>query len=277
MTVASENFDVVILGGGPGGYVAAIRAAQLGMSTALVEREHLGGICLNWGCIPTKALLRSAEVMRLMNHAGNFGLTVEGAGYDAARVVARSRAIADRLSKGVAHLLAKNRVKVFSGEGRLAGRSRVVVAAEDREIAELTSRHVVLATGARARELPGVEADGKAVWTYRDAMVPDEIPSSVLVVGSGAIGVEFASFYRDMGADVTIVEAMDRILPAEDEEISAFARKSFEGQGIAITTGAKVKGATNAATGVKGRDRRRRRTDPYDRRRARGRRRRHCR
>jgi dihydrolipoamide dehydrogenase len=236
-----DTYDVVILGGGPGGYVAAIRAAQLGIKTCLVEREHLGGICLNWGCIPTKALLRTAEIMHLMHHAGDFGLKAENIGFDAQKVVARSRAVAKQLSNGVGFLMRKNKVTVVMGEGKLAGKGKVVVAKDGKQIADIEAKHIILATGARARSLPGLEPDGKLVWTYKEAMVPDAIPKSLLVVGSGAIGIEFASFYRDMGAEVTVVEVLPRILPVEDEEISAFAHKAFEKQGIKIQTGATVK------------------------------------
>ena len=234
-------FDLIVLGGGPGGYVAAIRAAQLGMRVGLVEREHLGGICLNWGCIPTKALLRTSEINHILHHLGDYGFSAKDIGYDAAKVVARSRAVAKQLSNGVAYLLKKNNVTVFDGEGRLAGKGRITVAKDGKAVADLAAPHIILATGARARALPGLEPDGERVWTYKEAMVPKAIPKSLLVVGSGAIGIEFASFYRDMGADVTVVEVLDRVLPVEDEEISAFARKSFEKQGIAIHTGATVK------------------------------------
>jgi dihydrolipoamide dehydrogenase len=240
--LAEDSFDLIVVGGGPGGYVAAIRAAQLGMSTALVEREHLGGICLNWGCIPTKALLRTSQLYHDMQRAEEFGLKASGLSYDAKKLVARSRAVAKQLSQGVAYLLRKNKVRVFDGEARLAGKGRLSVAKNGQAVAEIAAPHIVLATGARARSLPGLEPDGKLVWTYKEAMVPDSIPDSLLVVGSGAIGIEFASFYRDMGAEVTVVEVLDRILPVEDEEISAFARKSFEKQGIRIHTGATVKG-----------------------------------
>jgi dihydrolipoamide dehydrogenase len=229
------------LGGGPGGYVAAIRAAQLGMQAAVVEREHLGGICLNWGCIPTKALLRTSELYHLMHHLDQFGLSARDISFDAAKVVARSRAVAKQLSNGVAYLLRKNKVTVFDGEGKLAGAGKIAVAKEGKPVADLAAKHIIVATGARARSLPGLEPDGKLVWTYREAMVPAAIPKSLLVVGSGAIGIEFASFYRDMGAEVTVVEVLERVLPVEDEEISAFARKSFEKQGIKIHTSATVK------------------------------------
>jgi dihydrolipoamide dehydrogenase len=236
-----DTYDLMILGGGPGGYVAAIRAAQLGMMTCLVEREHLGGICLNWGCIPTKALLRTAEIMHLMRHAGDFGLVARDIGFDAKKVVARSRAVAKQLSNGVGFLMRKNKVSVVMGEGKLAGKGKIAVTKGGKPAAELEAGHIILATGARARSLPGLEPDGKLVWTYKEAMIPEAIPESLLVVGSGAIGIEFASFYRDMGAEVTVVEVLDRILPVEDEEISAFARKAFEKQGIKIHTGATVK------------------------------------
>src|SRR5205085_9054666 len=239
--MAESSFDLVVIGGGPGGYVAAIRAAQLGMKTALVEREHLGGICLNWGCIPTKALLRASEIHHLLHHLDQFGFSAKDVTYDPKKVVARSRAVAKQLSNGVAFLMRKHKVTVFDGDARLAGKGRVAVTKDGKPLADLAAVHVILATGARARSLPGLEPDGKLVWTYREAMVPAAIPRSLLVVGSGAIGIEFASFYRDMGAEVTVVEVLDRVLPVEDEEISAFARKAFEKQGITIHTGATVK------------------------------------
>jgi dihydrolipoamide dehydrogenase len=238
--MADASFDLIVLGGGPGGYVAAIRAAQLGMKTALVERDQLGGICLNWGCIPAKALLRASEIHHLLHRLDEFGFSAKDIRFDAGRVVARSRAVAKRLSDGVAYLLRKNKVTVFGGHGRLSGRGRLAVEKDGALVAELASGHIVLATGARARALPGLEPDGERVWTYKEAMVPSAIPKSLLVVGSGAIGIEFASFYRDMGAEVTVVEMLDRVLPVEDEEISAFARKSFEKQGIKIHTSATV-------------------------------------
>ncbi|WP_418593679.1 dihydrolipoyl dehydrogenase [Ponticoccus sp. (in: a-proteobacteria)] len=233
--MASQTFDMVVVGAGPGGYVAAIRGAQLGLTVCVVEREHLGGICLNWGCIPTKALLRSAEVFHLMQRAGEFGLTAEGLGFDLDRVVARSRGIAKQLNQGVGHLLKKNGVTVVMGEARLEGPRRVVVG--DRV---LEAGAVVLATGARARDLPGLEADGKRVWSYRHALQPPHMPKRLLVIGSGAIGIEFASFYNALGAEVTVVEVMDRILPAEDAEIAAFARKQFVKQGMTVLEGATV-------------------------------------
>ncbi|MBN7784068.1 dihydrolipoyl dehydrogenase [Ponticoccus gilvus] len=233
--MASQTFDMVVVGAGPGGYVAAIRGAQLGLTVCVVEREHLGGICLNWGCIPTKALLRSAEVFHLMQRAGEFGLTAEGLGFDLDKVVARSRGIAKQLNQGVGHLLKKNGVTVVMGEARLDGPRRVVVG--DRV---LEAGAVVLATGARARDLPGLEADGKRVWSYRHALQPPHMPKRLLVIGSGAIGIEFASFYNALGAEVTVVEVMDRILPAEDAEIAAFAKKQFVKQGMTVLEGATV-------------------------------------
>ena len=233
-----QSFDLVVLGGGPGGYVAAIRAAQLGLKAAVVEREHLGGICLNWGCIPTKALLRSSEINHLLHHLGEYGFSADNVRFDLPAVVKRSRAISRQLASGVGHLLKKNKVAVFTGTGRLAGKNTVQV--EGRDAATLAAPHVILATGARARQLPGLESDGRLVWSYREAMVPELMPKRLLVVGSGAIGIEFASFYRNMGAEVTVVEIVDRILAAEDEEISAFARKAFEKQGMTILTGAKL-------------------------------------
>ncbi|BBK31944.1 dihydrolipoamide dehydrogenase [Stella humosa] len=248
--MAEERFDLVVIGGGPGGYVAAIRAAQLGMKTALVEREHLGGICLNWGCIPTKALLRSAEVYHLMTHAEAYGLSAQGIAFDAQKMVKRSRGIAQQLSAGVKHLMRKNKVTVFDGHGSLAGAGKVAVEKDGKPVATLAAANIILATGARARSVPGLEPDGKLVWTYKEAMVPERMPKSLLVIGSGAIGIEFASFYRTFGAEVTVVEMVDRILPVEDEEISAFARKAFEKQGMKIVTGAQVKGLKKAADSV---------------------------
>src|ERR1700722_16041045 len=238
--MADQQFDLIVLGGGPGGYVAAIRAAQLGMKTAVVERDELGGICLNWGCIPTKALLRASEINHLLHHLDEFGFSARDISYDAGKVVARSRAVAKQLSNGVAYLLRKNKVTVFDGHGRLAGKGRLAVAKDGNPVAELAAEHIVLATGARARSLPGLEPDGERIWTYKEAMVPPAIPKSLLVVGSGAIGIEFASFYRTMGAEVTVVEVLDRILPVEDEEVSAFAAKQFQKQGMKILTSAKV-------------------------------------
>ena len=246
--MAKHEFDVVVIGGGPGGYVAAIRAAQLGMRTGLVEREHLGGICLNWGCIPTKALLRSAEIFHLMHHIGDFGFSAKELSYDFTKVVKRSRQVAGQLNRGVQHLLKKNKVTIFDGQGRLDGKRTVAVEKDGKTTDTIESAHIILATGARARSLPGLEPDGKLIWTYKEAMVPQEMPKSVLVIGSGAIGIEFASFYDHMGADVTVVEILDRVLPVEDEEISALARKQFEKRGLKIHTGAKV-GELKAANG----------------------------
>src|SRR6201987_276583 len=254
--MAENAFDLVVVGGGPGGYVAAIRAAQLGMETAVVEREHLGGICLNWGCIPTKALLRSSEIYHLLHRLDDFGFSAKDIRYDAGKVVTRSRAVAKQLSNGVAYLLRKNKVTVFDGQGRLAGKGRLAVVKDGNPVAELAAEHIVLATGARARSLPGLEPDGERIWTYKEARVPPGIPKSLLVVGSGAIGIEFASFYHDMGAEVTVVEVLDRVLPVEDEEISAFVRKSFEKQGIKIHTSATVaaleQNGTNLTARIKG-------------------------
>ncbi len=248
--MAEERFDLVVVGGGPGGYVAAIRASQLGMKTALVEREHLGGICLNWGCIPTKALLRSAEVYHLMTHADAYGLSAKDVSFDTQKIVKRSRGIASQLSAGVKHLMRKHKVTVFDGHGRLAGQGKVAVEKDGKPVATIAAPNIVLATGARARSVPGLEPDGKLIWTYKEAMVPDRMPKSLLVIGSGAIGIEFASFYRTFGAEVTVVEMVDRVLPVEDEDISAFARKAFEKQGMKIITGAQVKGLKKAADSV---------------------------
>src|SRR5580700_4692092 len=248
--MAETLFDLIILGGGPGGYVAAIRAAQLGMKTACVEREHLGGICLNWGCIPTKALLRSSEINHLLHHLDAYGFSAKDVAYDAKKVVERSRKVAKQLSNGVGFLLKKHKVTVIDGEGKLAGKGRLAVSKGGKPVGEFTAKHIVIATGARARSLPGLEPDGKLVWTYKEAMIPEAMPKSLLVVGSGAIGIEFASFYRDMGAEVTVVEVLDRVLPAEDEEISSFARKAFEKQGMKIHTSTMVKDLKKSADAV---------------------------
>src|SRR3954452_3461077 len=235
------QFDLIVVGGGPGGYVAAIRAAQLGMKAAVVERENLGGICLNWGCIPTKALLRSAEVSHLLHHLDEYGFSAKEVSFDLAKVVKRSRGVASQLSGGVKHLLKKNKVTVIDGHATLLGKGRIKVDKDGTtSVGEFQAKHIIIATGARAREFPNMKADGKLVWTYRHAMVPESMPKSILVIGSGAIGIEFASFYLNMGAKVTVAEMVDRILPAEDEEISTMARKSFEKQGMKIYTGAKV-------------------------------------
>jgi dihydrolipoamide dehydrogenase len=245
-----QQFDLIVLGGGPGGYVAAIRAAQLGLKTVVVEREHLGGICLNWGCIPTKALLRAAEINHLLHHLGEFGFAADNIRFDLASVVKRSRAVAKQLVAGVGHLLKKNKVAVIDGQGRLAGKNTVAVEKGGNPVATLSAPHIILATGARARQLPGLETDGRLIWTYKEAMVPPAMPASLLVVGSGAIGIEFASFYRTMGAEVTVVEVLDRILPVEDEEISAFVRKALEKQGMTILTSATVTSAKKNADSV---------------------------
>ncbi|KAA0920674.1 dihydrolipoyl dehydrogenase [Aquicoccus porphyridii] len=238
--MAGKAFDMIVIGAGPGGYVAAIRGAQLGLSVAIVEREHMGGICLNWGCIPTKALLRSAEVFHLMHRAKEFGLTVEKPGFDLDAVVKRSRGIAKQLNSGVTHLLKKNKVTAIMGEARLTGKGKVTVKTDKGE-EELTGKSIVLATGARARELPGLEADGDLVWSYRHALQPPHMPKKLLVIGSGAIGIEFASFFNTLGAETTVVEVMERILPVEDAEIAGFAKKQFEKQGMTIMEGAMVK------------------------------------
>jgi dihydrolipoamide dehydrogenase len=241
--MAETNYDLAVIGAGPGGYVAAIRAAQLGLRTAIVEREHLGGICLNWGCIPTKALLRTAELYHQIGRAAEFGLACDNLRFDLAGVVERSRKVADRLSSGVAYLMKKNKIAVIDGEAKLQGQGRIAVTGKDGAASRtIQAKHIIIATGARARELPGLEADGRLVWTYKHAMVPQAFPKSLLVIGSGAIGIEFASFYRTLGAEVTVVELLDRILPAEDAEISALARKSFTRQGMTIHTDTGVEG-----------------------------------
>ncbi len=248
--MAEQTFDLIVLGGGPGGYVAAIRASQLGMKTALVEREHLGGICLNWGCIPTKTLLRTSEINHLLHHLPEFGFAPVTPSFDIGAIVKRSRSVAKQLSSGVAHLMRKNKITVFDGSGKLAGRQTLTVEKDGKPVATLKAPHIILATGARARQLPGIEADGKLIWTYKEAMVPTVMPKSLLVIGSGAIGIEFASFYLNLGAKVTVVEVLPRILPVEDEEISAFAHKAFVKQGMTILTGATVKGVKKAAGSV---------------------------
>ena len=248
--MADTSFDVIVVGGGPGGYVAAIRAAQLKLKTALVERADLGGVCLNWGCIPTKALLRTAEIYHYLSHPDDYGLSAKAVTFDIGKVVKRSRAVAARLSGGVGHLLKKNKVAVFDGHGRLDGKGKVRVEEDGKAVAELAGKHIILATGARARSLKGLEPDGKLVWTYMEAMVPEVMPKSLLVIGSGAIGIEFASFYRTLGAEVTVVEILPRILPVEDEEISAQARAAFEKQGMTIHTGTTVAGLKKGVKGV---------------------------
>ena len=238
--MAAKSFDLIVIGAGPGGYVAAIRGAQLGMNVVIVERENLGGICLNWGCIPTKAMLRSSEVFHLMHRAKEFGLKVEGIDFDLEAVVKRSRKVAGQLSGGIGHLMKKNKITVVMGKASISAKGKVTVKT-DKGTEELTAKNIVLATGARARELPGLEADGKRVWTYRHALQPPHMPKKLLVIGSGAIGIEFASFYNTLGADTTVVEVMDRVLPVEDAEISAFAKKAFEKQGMKIMQKALVK------------------------------------
>ena len=252
----AEQYDLIVLGSGPGGYVAAIRAAQLGLKTAIVERELLGGICLNWGCIPTKALLRSAEIFHYMQHAKDYGLVAEKISADLAAVVKRSRGVAKQLNQGVTHLMKKNKITVYMGEGKLtaapsAGGSGKLEVKTEKGTEALTAKHIIIATGARARDLPFAPADGKRVWTYRHAMTPSELPSKLLVIGSGAIGIEFASFYNDMGSEVTVVEMLDRIVPVEDADVSAFLEKALRKQGMSILTGAGVESLAVSDKGVK--------------------------
>jgi dihydrolipoamide dehydrogenase len=238
--MSTQSFDVVVIGAGPGGYVAAIRAAQLGLKAAIVEREHMGGICLNWGCIPTKALLRSADVFHLMHRAKEFGLSADKIGFDLDAVVQRSRGVSKQLNQGIGHLMKKNKVTVFMGTATIPSKGKVTVTS-DKGTEEIIAKNIVLATGARARELPGLEAEGDLVWTYKHALTPKRMPKKLLVIGSGAIGIEFASFYNTLGADTTVVEVMDRVLPVEDEEISKFAKKQFEKQGMKIREKTSVK------------------------------------
>jgi dihydrolipoamide dehydrogenase len=244
-----SDYDLIVLGSGPGGYVAAIRAAQLGLKVAIVERENLGGICLNWGCIPTKALLRSAEIYHYMQHAGDYGLTAANISADIDAVVQRSRGVAKQLNQGVTHLMKKNKITVHMGDGKLTAANKLTVT-KDGKTEELTAKNIILATGARARDLPFAPADGKRIWTYRHAMVPPEMPKKLLVIGSGAIGIEFASFYNDMGAEVTVVEMLDRIVPVEDADVSTFLEKALTKQGMTIMTGAGVEELKTTATGV---------------------------
>ena len=246
----ADQYDLIVLGSGPGGYVAAIRASQLGLKVAIVERELLGGICLNWGCIPTKALLRSAEVYHYMQHAKDYGLIAQGISADIDAVVKRSRGVAKQLNQGVTHLMKKYKITVHMGEGKLTSASSIAVT-RDGKTEEISAKNIILATGARARDLPFAPADGKRIWTYRHAMVPPEMPSKLLVIGSGAIGIEFASFYNDMGAEVTVVEMLDRIVPVEDADVSAFLEKALKKQGMTIMTGAGVDKLAATATGVK--------------------------
>ncbi|MDB6179926.1 dihydrolipoyl dehydrogenase [Paracoccus fistulariae] len=245
----AQNFDVVVIGAGPGGYVAAIRASQLGLKVACIERENLGGICLNWGCIPTKALLRSAEVFHLMERAKDFGLTADKIGYDLEKVVQRSRGVAKQLSGGIGHLFKKNKITPIMGEAKITAPGKITVKT-DKGTEEVTAKNIIIATGARARELPGLEPDGKRVWNYRHALVPPHMPKKLLVIGSGAIGIEFASFFNTLGADTTVVEVMDRVLPVEDAEISAFAKKQFTKQGMKIMEKAAVKSLDRKADKV---------------------------
>jgi dihydrolipoamide dehydrogenase len=240
--MAETNYDLAVIGAGPGGYVAAIRAAQLGLKTVIVEREHLGGICLNWGCIPTKALLRTSELYHQMGRGAEFGLACDNLRFDLARVVERSRKVAAKLASGVAYLMKKNKIAVIDGEAKLQGQGKIAITGKGGELSTIAAKHIIIATGARARELPGLEAEGRLVWTYKHAMVPTVFPKSLLVIGSGAIGIEFASFYRTLGAEVTVVEMLDRILPVEDAEISTVARKAFAKQGMTIHTGTTVEG-----------------------------------
>ena len=247
----ADQYDLIVLGSGPGGYVAAIRAAQLGLKTAIVERELLGGICLNWGCIPTKALLRSAEIFHYMQHAKDYGLVAEKISADLDAVVKRSRGVSKQLNQGVTHLMKKNKIAVHMGTGKLTGKGGLTVTDKDGKATELSAKNIIVATGARARELPNLPADGKRVWTYRHAMVPAEMPSKLLVIGSGAIGIEFASFYNDMGAEVTVVEMLDRIVPVEDKDVSAFLEKALTKQGMKIATGAAIEKIEAGPSGIK--------------------------
>ncbi len=254
----SKNFDVIVIGGGPGGYVAAIRAAQLKMNVALVEANHLGGICLNWGCIPTKALLPSSEVYHLAQNAEAYGLKIKGLEFDLQKIVERSRGVAKQLSSGIGHLLKKNKVTVFDGFGKLEGKGKLSVEKDGKVIETLSAKHIIVATGAQARVLPGFEPDGKFVWTYKEALVPDTMPKKLLVIGSGAIGIEFASFFQTLGADVTVVEMMDRIVPVEDAEISGLLEKSLTKQGMKVIKNAKVsrldKGKDEVTAHIEGKD-----------------------
>jgi dihydrolipoamide dehydrogenase len=253
----AESYDVIVIGSGPAGYVCAIRAAQLGLNTAIVERDKLGGICLNWGCIPTKALLRSSEIWHLMHRLNEFGFAADNLRFDIAKIVERSRKVAAQLSNGVAFLMKKHKIAVITGEAKLAGGGKIVVA-KDGKTTDYAAKHIVLATGARARTFPGMEPDGKQIWTYREAMVPPAFPKSLLVVGSGAIGIEFASFYRTLGSEVTVVEVLDRVLPVEDEEISQLAAKAFIKQGMKLRTSTTVekleKGADSVTATLKSKD-----------------------
>ena len=245
-----SSYDLIVLGSGPGGYVAAIRAAQLGLKTAIVERENLGGICLNWGCIPTKALLRSAEIFHYMKHASSYGLKAEAISADIEAVVKRSRGVAKQLNQGVTHLMKKNKITVHMGQGKLLGGGKLSVTGEDGKTDELAAKHIIIATGARAREMPKAKADGKRIWTYRHAMTPPEMPTKLLVIGSGAIGIEFASFYNDMGAKVSVVEMLDRVLPVEDADVSAFMQKALAKQGMDLRVSVNVQKIETSDKGV---------------------------
>ena len=253
----SAAYDLIVIGSGPGGYVAAIRAAQLGLKTAIVERENLGGICLNWGCIPTKALLRSAEIYHYMQHAKDYGLVAEKISADIEAVVKRSRGVAKQLNQGIGHLMKKNKIAVHMGDGTITAPGKMTVT-KDGKAEELTAKNIIIATGARARDLPFVKTDGVRIWTYRHAMVPPEMPTKLLVIGSGAIGIEFASFYNDMGAEVTVVEMLDRVVPVEDAEVSDFLEKALTKQGMTIMTGAGVEKldvtAKSVSASIKGKD-----------------------
>lgn len=253
----ADTYDVVVVGAGPGGYVCAIRAAQLGLKTAIVERDRLGGICLNWGCIPTKALLRSSEIWHLMHRLNEFGFSADNFKFDIAKIVERSRKVSTQLSNGVAFLMKKHKITVIAGDAKLAGKGKLTVT-KDGKTEEVTAKNIVLATGARARTFPGMEPDGKLIWTYREAMVPPSFPKSLLIVGSGAIGIEFASFYRTLGAEVTVVEVLDRVLPVEDEEISTMAAKAFTKQGMKLKVGTTVekleKGTDTVTATLKAKD-----------------------
>jgi len=247
----SDSYDVIVLGSGPGGYVSAIRCAQLGLKTAIVERENLGGICLNWGCIPTKALLRSAEVLHQMKHAKDYGLAADNITADLDAIVKRSRGVAKQLNQGVTHLMKKNKIDVHMGQGKLVAPGKLSITPSEGTAKELSAKHIIVAVGARARELPKAKADGKRIWTYRHAMTPTELPTKLLVIGSGAIGIEFASFYNDLGVDVTVVEMMDRVVPVEDADVSAFLEKSLKKQGINILTSCNIDKIESGDAGVK--------------------------